>query len=300
MDDARRRSGRFTVVICTRDRPGFLAQALDGLAGQSCQEFAVLVVDQGGAGPVVRGAGMPRVSLLTDRGRGLSRARNLAWRAVETEWVVFLDDDCVPSPTWAEELHRTIESIRDADFIGAAVVPGSTGDGLEGVHVAVSEPRRPGLRSGRWVRPWDIGLGACMAVRRSAIERLGGWDERLGAGSGAFPASEDMDFNYRLLRGGSAAYVSKTIQVEHRQWRPPEDLPRHLGGYMAAWAGFSMKHLRKGDVAGGLWLWAWGPVDIARTLVGAVRRRSRLGLRVTAAKVTGLLTGTGRGLTHGW
>ncbi|HEV3497081.1 MAG TPA: glycosyltransferase [Actinomycetes bacterium] len=302
MDDRASQPSRFTAVICTRDRPGFAARALAALSAQSRCDFDVLVVDQGGAVQVVEEARtrMERLSVIPDAGQGLSRARNVGWRAAATEWLVFLDDDCVPSPSWADELYQALDRHPDADFIGPRIVALDSSASSPTLPVAVSEKRLPGLQSGRWVRPWAIGLGACMAVRRSAIERLGGWDERLGAGSAPFPASEDMDFNYRLLRAGGVAYVAPDIEVSHDQWRPREALPRHFGGYMAGWAGFSMKHLRTGDVAGGLWLWAWGVIDIGRTLGGAVRRRSALGFRVAAAKTRGLLTGTARGLTYRW
>ena len=139
-----------------------------------------------------------------------------------------------------------------------------------------------------------------MAIRRDRIEVLGGWDERLGAGTRPFPASEDMDFNYRLLRQGDRAFITTAVRASHQQWRSPAELPALFEGYMAGWAGFAMKHLRQGDVRGGLWLWSLSLRDIARSAGGALRRRSALRLRVLVAKVRGLLSGTARGLLMRW
>ena len=51
--------------------------------------------------------------------------------------------------------------------------------------------------------PWAAGSGGNIAIKRAWWGRPGGFDERLGAGSGGLSA-EDMDFLYRLLRGGAA------------------------------------------------------------------------------------------------
>jgi hypothetical protein len=69
---------------------------------------------------------------------------------------------------------------------------------------------------------------------------------------------------------------------------------------MLGWCGFAIKHLRRGDVLGGLWLWALGLQDALRMLGSAGRRRSRLRLDVALWKLRGLARGTARALTRRW
>ena len=138
-------------------------------------------------------------------------------------------------------------------------------------------------------------------MRRTTLAQLGGWDERLGVGSvGPFGAAEDMDLHYRLLRAGGRALVTPAVRVWHEQWRPAADLAPLYERYMAGWCGFAMKHLRTGDVAGGLWLLSIGVVDALRMLASAGRRRSRLRLRVALAKLRGLVVGTAAGSRRPW
>ena len=139
-----------------------------------------------------------------------------------------------------------------------------------------------------------------MAVRRRAIERLGGWDERLGAGVPDFPASEDIDFNYRLLRSGGVALATPRVRMLHRQWRTPDELGPLLRGYMAGHAGFAMKHLRSGDVVGGMWHWLGGLRFLLRALISGLRRRSPTSLRLVLFQAQGLLVGTARGARCRW
>jgi GT2 family glycosyltransferase len=291
----------FAVVISTRNRPGQLRRTLEALAAQTYRDFDVIVVDQSDPPcAVVAGhdAG-PRVSCLPDHGVGLSRARNLGWRATSSSWVAFLDDDCLPAPDWADELRLVLAEHPDLDLLSGHVDSGAAPAG-DYIPVSSLPVVRDRIWRGRWTRPWSIGVGVCMVIRRSRIEALEGFDERLGAGSGAFPASEDMDFNYRLLRAGGTALVSSRLRAVHEQWRPREDLGPLYRDYMLGWCGFAIKHLRRGDVLGGLWLWALGLQDALRMLGSAGRRRSRLRLDVALWKLRGLARGTARALTRRW
>jgi GT2 family glycosyltransferase len=291
----------FAVAICTLKRPEQLKRTLDALVAQDLW-FPVLVVDQSPDEDVAlseRAAAWPQLTVVRDPGRGLSRARNLAWRELQAEWLAFVDDDCLVEPGWASALAEEIERHPEVSFISGDVSAHDPPDG-DYVPVTIHRVLEPRLLRGARLRPWAIGFGVCMAVRRSAIERLGGWDERLGPGCPRFPAADDMDFNYRLLRSGASAYLTPRLRARHEQWRGSDDLPALYEGYMIAWAGFSMKQLRTGDVAAGLRLWSYGWLDVARMFASSICRRSPWRARLSARKLRGVLKGTLRGLREPW
>jgi GT2 family glycosyltransferase len=213
--------------------------------------------------------------------------------------VAYLDDDCLPEPSWAAELARALAHRPEASIVSGHVGEREPPDG-DYLRVSVFEVEREQMREGRWIRPWEVGLGVCMAIRRHALVELGGFDERLGAGAPEFPAAEDMDFNYRLLRSGGSAYATPLARALHDQWRAPGDLGPLYRGYMEGWSGFAMKHLRGGDVAGGLWLWWAGAIDALRMLASSLRRRSGLRFAVACWKLRGLAGGTVKGLRADW
>jgi GT2 family glycosyltransferase len=289
-------SADFTVAVCTRGRPDKLRATLDALDREG--PFPIVVVDQSEVAD--RGVeGRPGMTAIRDEGRGLSRARNIALGAVDSEWIVFVDDDCLVEAGFATILREELAAHPRADFLSGEVGEHAPRGG-DYPPVATFHPSRPGWRAGRWTLPGTIGFGVFFAVRRSTAERLGGWDERLGPGVPDFPAADDADFNYRLLRSGGAAWVTPRVRVRHDQWRSPAELRELHRGYLTAWSGFAMKHLRSGDVAGGLWLWAWGLVDVLDMLASGLGRRSRLRVEIAGAKLRGLGRGTLRGLARSW
>ncbi|HEX4690523.1 MAG TPA: glycosyltransferase [Solirubrobacteraceae bacterium] len=283
------------VVVCTRDRPRQLARTLDALRRELDAIDELVVVDQS-AEPLAPDAG---VRVIADRGRGLSRARNLALARTSAAWLAFVDDDCRPERGWAQALRAEIAAHPEAAMVCPRVDPGPlpAGDYLE---VTTFPVERAALRRGRRTHPARLGFGVFCVVRRDVAEALGGWDERLGPGAPHFPAADDMDFNFRVLRAGHAAWVTPRPRAVHDQWRRADELPALHRGYLAAWCGFAVKTLRTGAAADGARLLAIGIVDVADALADALRRPSRLYARLAAAKAAGFATGTVRGLLSRW
>ena len=290
----------FAVAVCTLNRPEYLERALDALEAQDVV-FPILVVDQSPLEDQLlreRAAASSRLDVIRDSGRGLSRARNIAWRALDAGAIGFMDDDCYAQPGWARALIDAFDRHPEVWLASGPVIDHGAPD-PDYVAVTVQDISEPLLLSGPRVKVWSIGFGVT-AVRRSAIEQLGGWDERLGAGSQRYPGAEDMDFNYRLLRAGGTAYVTPAATVLHDQWREPKDLPALYEAYATGWSAFAVKHIRGGDLRGGLRLWCWGVYDLWRMAGSAVRRRSRVRARIAVRKLIGLAKGTTRALREHW
>jgi GT2 family glycosyltransferase len=288
-----------TVAVCTNGRPDKVRATLDAL-DRGAPDLPLLVVDQGphASDALARRAEHDaRLRVLHDKGRGLSRARNLALSRAETDWIAFVDDDCLVEPDFGAALAAEIAAHPDADWVAGHVGGGDADGDLPLVTTFPIE--RPLVRRGRRTLPGAIGFGVLFCVRAATARRLGGWDERFGPGVPDLPAADDMDFNYRLLRAGGTAVLSPAVRAVHDQWRSPEQVVALQRGYSRAWAGFACKHLRGGD-RGALRLWAWGAVDVLDMAQSALVRRSWLRARIAGAKLRGLVEGTAIGLRRRW
>lgn len=205
-----------TVGVATCGRPAALARCLRGLSAQTETPREVIVVDQApseqarkasGAEPLdVRYIEQPRL--------GLSASRNLALRSANGAVLAVTDDDCVPQSSWLAGVRAALERSPRPVAVTGPVLP--LGDELPGTFaISLRESDVPVDYGGR-VLPWEVGSGGNFAASVEVLRGYGGWDERLGAGSGG-QAAEDADLVYRLLRGGFTIRYEPDAVVRHER-----------------------------------------------------------------------------------
>ena len=77
---------------------------------------------------------------------------------------------------------------------------------------------------------WRIGAGANMAFRREVFDRVGHFDERLGAGASG--CSEDSELWYRIIAAGGACLYEPRVMVRHHHRADWPGLRQQLRAYM--------------------------------------------------------------------
>jgi HAD superfamily hydrolase (TIGR01662 family) len=183
-----RRSGvDYTVVIPTIGREG-LAELVAGVDAEP-RARAIVVVDdrRHPTSPLALPMTVTPLRVIPSGGHGPAAARNAGWRAAESEWVAFLDDDVLPAEDW------------NAQLVGdLAGLPETVAGSQARLHVPLPKDRRPTDEERRTVAlvgaPW---ITADLAYRRSALLTTAGFDER-------FPRAfrEDADLALRVIRAG--------------------------------------------------------------------------------------------------
>ncbi|HEY7101946.1 MAG TPA: HAD-IIIA family hydrolase [Mycobacteriales bacterium] len=272
----------YSVVIPSVGRPS-LRVLLDALrAGTGPAPTVVVVVDDRAVPD--RPLDLPAWDLLQvvpGPARGPAAARNVGWRATATPWVAFLDDDVRPGPDWAAGLAADLSGL-------APSVAGSQGR----LRVPLPAGRRPtdwervtaGLATARWAT-------ADMAFRRTALVRVGGFDERFRRAyrEDADLALRLLAFGWSLVQGARVADhpvrpVSRWVSVRTQagnaddalmrwlhgsDWRrragaPRGRLPRHAATTLAAVTALAGVLARKPVVAGlGAAAWLAGTAEFA-------------------------------------
>jgi GT2 family glycosyltransferase len=136
------------------------------------------------------------------------------------------------------------------------------------------------------------GVSANLAVRRTALESVGGFDERLGPGTWS-RAAEDLELLDRLLRAGHPGRYAPGVLAFHDQWRGRRQLLRLDFGYgvgagaRAAWAGGPQGRVLLREA-----LWHNG----IRTIGGDLRHGYQFGVATALVRTTGTAVGVLRGL----
>ena len=194
------------VSICfpTAGRAAYLDVALASVAAQARdREAELLVVHDAAEDAGVRAVAGRHGARYVAQGatRGINAARNRCLDEARGDLVVLLDDDVEAWPGWLDAL---LAADPAADVLGGPIRPRLEGTALR---LCGREPLAI-TALGR-----DIGFawGANLALRRSAVERAGRFEERLSQ------IGDEEEWQRRLReRGGRFAYVAQA-GVDHRR-----------------------------------------------------------------------------------
>ncbi len=271
---------KITVAIPTLDRPDGLLRCLEALLIQgTALPEEVLIIDQGNyqigekAINEVRSKSVIPIVHCSQAKLGLSAARNLASSQASHDIVAFTDDDCVPDPNWLASIERMLTSCPELDGVTGRILPLES-EAAELFPISTRTSRKAATFQGHKF-PWDVGSGGNFAIKRAKLQRVGGYDERLGTGS-AGKSAEDIDIFYRLLLAGTVIRYQPEVVIYHER-QDAERLIRSFWNYSHGFGAFTAKHLRKGDwYAAYLWsiwffwlVWRTGKAVVLRQNVYA-------------------------------
>jgi len=236
---------RITVIITTRNRPQMLVETVTSLLASNHQPCELIIIDQSDVPLNAPSFGSVntdcQIRYVHTSSRGLSRARNQGIALASTDILVFTDDDMYVHEDWLGTIVRTqLDEGPDAVITGRVLSTSAPGCFVPAV--VISE--EPETYSGRIDR--DVLASGNMSAYKSTLTRIGGYDEKLGAGS-RFPAAEDNDLGYQLLESGiRIRYVPEAI-LYHRAWRKKSMYPLMRWRYGRGKGGFYAKHSSLSD-----------------------------------------------------
>jgi GT2 family glycosyltransferase len=261
------RSGRsdhsFSVVVCTRNRPNNVAQALPALLELIEGDRELIVVDNAPqdnrTAEVVAGFGQ-RVRYIVEPTPGLASARNCGLRAANGKFVVFTDDDVSPDPSWLDVLSATFDSHPGSVCVSGSVLPASLMTEAElrfqefggyqrsfdesEFHLSLDPPPSKLFP----FHPRLVGTGANMAFRTEALISIGGFDVALGAGTPA-RGGEDIDVAVRLLLAGLLIVRQPAAVIWHRSHSTNAELAAQLEDYGCGLAAAFSKFMGQRSIA---------------------------------------------------
>jgi glycosyltransferase involved in cell wall biosynthesis len=236
-----------SLIIAVYNKPENLELIFGALERQLFTDFEVLIADDG-SGPAIRhvieaaqaGTRFPVHHLWhEDRGWRKNTVLNSAICAATTEYLVFIDGDCLPSrhflldhwnerrpgrvllgrrvetsERWSKEL--TLEKVRSGNFerFGwrelSDMLRGKSLRVEDGVRIPSAIARRLLLRTTRGM------LGANFSAWKQDLVAINGFDELYdGPGCG-----EDSDVQYRLSLIGVESKSLRNLAIEYHLWHP--------------------------------------------------------------------------------
>lgn len=219
-----------SAVVCTRNRGDRVVATVASILACEDVPFELLVVDQSTDDRTARALepflADPRFRYERSGESGLGRARNTGLALARGEVVAFTDDDVTVPPTWLATMVRAIEDHPRVAvaFCNVDAAPHDRASGF------VPAYRRQGSIEVTSVagKCRARGIGAGIAVRRTAVLALGGFDPLLGAGA-RFSSCEDGDMALRALLFDWHVFETDEVSVVHdgfRTWEEGRELTR--------------------------------------------------------------------------
>ena len=175
-----------SVVLPNRNYSRYIAEAIESVLTQTYEPVEIVVVDNGSTDDslAVISSYADRVSWISESRQGQSIARNSGIARAQGDFVAFLDADDVWLPNKLEKQMSLIKGKSDVGLVYCGIVV--AGPKLEPLHEV--HPTFGGqvlsafaTNAGRAV---ILGGESTAVVRRSVLDRVGPFDERLSIGAG--------------------------------------------------------------------------------------------------------------------
>lgn len=192
-----------SIIIPTKDRPLALQACLEGIGAalktlkmaypEDRIESEVIVCDDSTSSQTASflKESWPSITYLNGPQKGPAANRNAGVTRSHGEWLVFVDDDCIPQPQWLLELYKNFPKNK----------------ALEGC----ISPQGP-LKD-LWKCPINLAGGnfwsANIAIKKDLFLKVGGFDPFF-----PYPAYEDTDLYLRLKKHTPIPFIKEAV-VEH-------------------------------------------------------------------------------------
>jgi len=285
----------FSVVMLYWNSERFLADALDALESQTCQDYELLLLDNGSletldAELLARHRNIALTVLRSEQNLGFAGGNNLAARSARGEYLVLLNADAFPETDWLAELQAAAQKHPGACFASRQLMANDPTrlDGEWNVYSAAGLAWRKShgqALAKAWPAEREV-ISACAAASAyplSAFQKAGGFDEDF------FAYLEDVDLDLRLRLLGYPCYYL------------PQAVVRHVGsGSTAVRSEFALRHSHRNLIwtfvknMPGAFFWLLLPahllVNLAYLLAGALTGRGKLIARAKWEALKGLPT----------
>jgi glycosyltransferase involved in cell wall biosynthesis len=163
----------------------------------------ILVCDDGSTdGRKMLAAEFPSVAWSKGPRKGPAANRNVGARLSDSEWLIYVDDDCIPRDSYLSSYLSAFESTNSIGLFHGLTFP-------------LPEPTSLLYKAPSIKAPLSVFASCNFAISKKLFEANGGFDERY------FPSFEDIEFFTRLRELGTKAECVWGAAVDHPLRRIP-------------------------------------------------------------------------------
>jgi glycosyltransferase involved in cell wall biosynthesis len=236
-----------SIIICTRNRVGYLAAAIESIEAQEVsKEFHEIIIVDNASSDATREFVCSRASrdsnlrYVREPTIGLSSARNTGIRAARGEYLAFIDDDAIAEPGWLTGIFLAIDAHGpEAGCMSGKISPIWDAPRPLWLHdelcafVDVLDYSAVPV----WLTDHQDPFGGNVVYKKEALLRVGGFSTELGKKGNSLLSNEEILLHRQLKRLGYRTYYDPRIAIRHHVFA--EQLTKSWFRRRAYWQGVS-------------------------------------------------------------
>ncbi len=244
-----------SVIVPTHDRPEYIKRCLPALLALEYPHYEIIVVDNvphtTATADFIKQTyhDVPQVRYVREDRPSASLARNCGMQAAKGEILAFTDDDVTVDRYWLVELVRAFHRADDVVCVTGPNLPLELDTSAQfwfEEYYGVSWENRWfnrrifDKRDVEPFRPALFGRSSSMAITKTFLASIGGFDPVLGAGTIALSGEDSVVLNEVVARGHKVVY--EPIAMSYHLHRPDyRSLSKQIYGYGVGFTALLMK-----------------------------------------------------------
>lgn len=199
----------FSVVVPLYNKEKYIEKCIGSVLGQTCDEFELIVVDDGssdGSACIVEKITDSRLRLIKQVNSGVAAARNTGILAARGKYVAFLDADDWYEKDFLEEISKLSQEFNGCDAYASAYFQHKNGVKSDSAGYVSHQPERYVVDD--FYRDWSLGAFFCASscVVDSAYFREKNKLFPVGESMG-----EDQELWFHIAENGTIAYMKECL-----------------------------------------------------------------------------------------
>lgn len=203
----------FSIIVPIYNRPDEARELLESLAGQTCNDFELVLVEDGSTLPCTAEVEAFRsklnINYIVKANSGRSDTRNVGMKHAQGDYLIFFDSDCIIPPDYFETVKRNLTE----DYADCFGGPDREHPSFTTTQKAISYAMTSfwttgGIRGGKTnmekFKPRTFNMGFSRAV----YEKVGGFKDMYG---------EDIDLSIRIHKAGFVTKLYRNAFVYHKR-----------------------------------------------------------------------------------
>lgn len=217
-----------SVVMCVVSKEDCLSRALNALFKNSFKQWEFILVDQSRNDEVKsfvfdfikKRKFLNNFIYIKDKGTGVARARNIAWKKAMSDIICFTDDDAYVDKSWLREIYLTFRRYNSVAIVGGKIVAKYNENNNKWEIPNQWKYILPYFDAGDKSGDYKNGaLPPCVnySIRKKIIKSLGGFNEKLGPNSNnkVQVSGEESDLSFRVMKIGYRVFYNPKVKVTH-------------------------------------------------------------------------------------